>query len=101
MGEEYFSRRPAGGGDRGEHRLLATTSKLDQLRVRPHVRQVALIELNHERHLTDLEPVRLQVFAKIDECGSVVLGLGELRVGNERNTVGALEHEPARRAVDR
>ena len=47
--------------------------------------QVALIELDDERHLPDLEAVGLQVLAQVDEGRGVVLGLGELRIGDERN----------------
>ena len=85
---------------RGEDGLFAAAGEIDQLRVGADIGEVALIELNHERHLGDLEAVGLEVFAKIDECGCVVLGLGELRIRDERHAVGPLEHEPARRAVN-
>ena len=84
----------------GEHRLFAAPGELGELGVGADVGEIALVELDDQRHLPDLHAVGLEVLAQIDESGGVVLGFGELRIGDESHAVGPLQHEPARRAVN-
>src|SRR5205823_7897204 len=52
--------------DGGKNGLFAATRELDELGVRPDAREIALVELDDERHLADLHPVRLEVLAQIE-----------------------------------
>ena len=84
-------------GARPEHRLSPSAREDLDLLVGPHAGEVPLVELDHERHLGDGEPELTQVVAKVDEGRGVGLRLADLRIGDERDAVGPLEHEPARR----
>ena len=65
-------------------------SALDLL-VGAHAVEVALVELDDERHLLEAQAEVLEVLAQVEERRRVVLGLADLRVGDEGDAVGALE----------
>jgi hypothetical protein len=66
-----------------------------------HLGQVALVVLEHERHLLHVEPVLEQVLRHLAEALDVLFPAVERRVGHEHERVGALQHELARGRVHR
>src|SRR5690606_24890141 len=79
--------------------LAALGGQRRHLRLAPHVRQVALVELDHDRQIAQRDAVSLEVFAQVDERLTVVLRLLQLRVGNEDDAIGALHDQTSRRGV--
>ena len=52
--------------------------------------EIALVELDDERQLLEAQAEVLEVLAQVEERRRVVLGLADLRVGDEGDAVGAL-----------
>jgi hypothetical protein len=64
------------------------------------LRQVALVELQHVRHLGQLDPVTLQVLLEVLERFDVRTEHLFLRVGDEHDAIDALQHELAGLVVE-
>ncbi len=87
-------------GARLEHRLSPASREGAELLVGADSIEIALVELDDERHLPQAEAQILEVLAQVEERGGVVLGLADLRVGDERHAVGPLQDELAGRRVE-
>ena len=87
-------------GARAEHRLAAAAAR-GRSSPRPIATRsaFALVELDDQRQLLHAQVQLFEVLAEVEERGGVVLGLADLRIGHERDPVGPLEHELARRGV--
>jgi hypothetical protein len=82
-----------------EHRLAAFVGERADFVVGSHALEVPLVELNDERKLLEIDAEILEILAQVEERGRVVLGLGHLRIGDERHTVGPLQDEAPRGRV--
>src|SRR5215470_18104120 len=63
------------------------------------VRQVALVQLDDDRHAFGVEPVLAQVVPEVGEGVVHRAGLGDARVGDEGDAVDALEDDAPRGVV--
>ncbi|MFN8095203.1 MAG: hypothetical protein U0599_23820 [Vicinamibacteria bacterium] len=98
------------GGERLEDALAAHGDRRDRLRVAgvqgavelvhaQHLRQVALVVLEHERHRLGIEVMRQEVLRHLPVALDVLVPPVESGVRDEHQRVGALQHEPPRRRV--
>ena len=65
-----------------------------------HSRDVAFVELDHDRRVVRIEVVLLHVVQEIGEALAVGPDHRRLRVGDEDDRVGALQHQLARLVVE-
>src|ERR1051325_391508 len=85
------------------HRLVVRRVQLVDLRVdlrdRQRVRQVAFVVLHDQRDLFDADALTLEVVLEVLQRLHVRVEREVLAVGDEHDSVGAFEHELARRVV--
>ena len=82
------------------HRLPPLPGQIGDFRIAAHVRHVALVELNDQRHLLQGQPVLLEVVSQVHERLGVVLCLRRSRIGDEGDPVSPLHHQSAGRSVN-
>ena len=85
---------------RADHRLLAPCARLLELGVGLAVRQIALVELDHDRDLGGVEPVLPHVGLQVFPVLVVLLAGAAAAVGDEGHRVGVLEHDTTGCVVD-
>ena len=97
--EERFEHARALDRRRSEDRLTTALRERLDFGIGANSGQIALVELDDERHVAERDAELLQIFSQIEQRRRVVLRLGELRVGDECHAVGALQNEAPRRSM--